>query len=216
MSPPHLPKNVLTVQAKCVFLVQTVERAHGKKTQTDKAHSDDASAPLFFSRTPFSFPFIRFDRSFLETYSSRSEDERFPSAGVSAFHVTDAFKNAFRMIRLWVKLPPGSAVHSQLWISIFIHSSASSFLPSHCQKNKMKWRTKGSSFLLRHSWRGCCPLEMMLIECFEGKKPQIGMCVCLHRWRPPWSARVGLGWMISAFMGTVVLKMSGDQAEVMR
>lgn len=104
------------------------KRKQTKPIQTTRQHH-------CFSQGRFSsFPFIRFDRSFLGTYSSRSEDERFPSAGASAFHVTDAFKNVFRMIRLRVKLPPGSAVH----LDFYFYSFISLILPSFTLPEKQE------------------------------------------------------------------------------
>lgn len=110
-------------------------RKQTKPIQTTRQHH------CFSQGRSFSSPFIRFDRSFLGTYSSPSEDERFPSAGVSACHVTDAFKNVFRMIRLRVKPPPappqgGSAVHLDFYFYSFISLILPSFtLPEKQDEN---------------------------------------------------------------------------------
>lgn len=107
-------------------------RKQTKPIQTTRQHH------CFSQGRFFSSPFIRFDRSFLGSYSSPSEDERFPSAGVSACHVTDAFPNVFCMIRLRVKLPPpGSAVHLDFYFYSFISLILPSFrLPEKQDENE--------------------------------------------------------------------------------
>lgn len=135
---PPLPKNVLSFQAKCVFLVQTVERVHGKKTQTDKAHSDDASAPLFFSRTLFFFSFYPFWQKLLRNvFIPVRRWAHFPLLVSLHFMSLTHLKMSFA----WSDFGLSSAQGQQFipnsgFLFLFIHQSHPSFLHT---ARKTRW-----------------------------------------------------------------------------